>query len=34
MTSKLFFNFDFIIINLKKHNLAKSRNYRSPKLKV
>jgi len=28
-----FLNFDFVIISLKNHNLAKSRNFRSPKSK-
>jgi len=29
-----FLKFDFVVISLKKHNLAKSRNFRSLKLKV
>jgi len=33
MTS-YFFNFDFVIISLKNHNLAKSRNFRSSTSKI
>jgi len=29
-----FLKFDFVIICMKKHNLVKSRNFRSPILKV
>jgi len=29
-----FLKFDFVIISLKKHNLTKSHNFRSPKSKV
>jgi len=29
-----FLKFDFVIISLKKHNLGKSRNFRSPKSRV
>jgi len=29
-----FFKFDFVIISLKNHNLAKSRSFRSPKSNV
>jgi len=34
MTSYLFFKFKFVIISFKNYNLAKSRNFRSPKSKV
>jgi len=29
-----FFKFDFVIFSLKNHNLAKLRNFSSPKLKI
>jgi len=30
----IFYKFDFVIISLKKHNLAKSRNLKSSNLKI
>jgi len=33
-STSLILKFDFVIISLKKYNLAKSRNFRSPKSKL